>query len=295
VLTDLVQLRTFVTVAAEQHLTRAAERLSMSQSAASAHVRAIEERLGTQLFTRTNRNLELTHAGQMLAEKAKTLLREEAIFASFARELKGATEGRLGVGTSSGPGTRIGEVLSTLRKQHPLVTIDLLVRTSSGTRQALLSGEIDVGILLGGSNEASFTYHELARVPYRVAGPAAWADQIRAASWEDLAKLPWLTPNDSSAHASMLGRLFGDKGLRLNTVIRSDNAAVARTALIAGAGMMLIREDHALQGETEGVLALSPLARAEIPMSIAYQASRSTDPLIRAFLEAAGTVWPSLA
>ena len=88
-LIDLVQLRTFVAVAEEQHLTRAAERLHMSQSAASAHVRAIEERLGTQLFVRTNRSLELTHAGQLLARKAKALLNEEAVFTSFARELKG--------------------------------------------------------------------------------------------------------------------------------------------------------------------------------------------------------------
>ena len=46
---DLVQLRTFVAVAEEQRLTRAAERLYISQSAASAHVRFIEDRLGTQL------------------------------------------------------------------------------------------------------------------------------------------------------------------------------------------------------------------------------------------------------
>lgn len=49
-LVDLAQLRTFVAVAEEQHLTRAAERLHMSLSAASSHVRAIEELFETQLF-----------------------------------------------------------------------------------------------------------------------------------------------------------------------------------------------------------------------------------------------------
>src|SRR4030095_12878317 len=73
---DLVQLRTFVAVAEEQHLTRAAERLHMSQSAASAHVRAIEERLGTQLFVRTNRSLEPTRACELLLAKATTLLND---------------------------------------------------------------------------------------------------------------------------------------------------------------------------------------------------------------------------
>ena len=86
-LIDLVQLRTFVAVAEEQHLTRAAERLHVSQSAASAHVRAVEDNLGSQLFIRTNRRLELTRAGQLLLQKAKNLLNEEALFMSFAREL----------------------------------------------------------------------------------------------------------------------------------------------------------------------------------------------------------------
>ena len=89
---DLVQLRTIVAVAEEQHLTRAAERLFISQSAASAHVRALEDQLDTQLFVRTNRSLELTRAGQLLARKAKALLNEEAQFTSFARELRGNRE-----------------------------------------------------------------------------------------------------------------------------------------------------------------------------------------------------------
>ncbi len=87
-LTDLVQLRTFVAVAEEQHLTRAAERLFISQSAASAHVRAIEERLETQLFDRTPRGLALTQTGRLLVQKARTLLNEESLFSSFARELR---------------------------------------------------------------------------------------------------------------------------------------------------------------------------------------------------------------
>ena len=61
---DLVQLRTFVAVAEEQHLTRAADRLFISQSAASAHVRAVEESGDTKRFVRTSRSLELTQAGR---------------------------------------------------------------------------------------------------------------------------------------------------------------------------------------------------------------------------------------
>src|SRR5690349_15271632 len=112
-LVDLVQLRTFVAVAEEQHLTRAAERLHISQSAASAHVRSIEDSLDTQLFVRTNRSLELTRAGQIMLRRARTLLNGAAEFTSFAREIRGKVEGNLVVGASSEPSaSRIGEVVA---------------------------------------------------------------------------------------------------------------------------------------------------------------------------------------
>lgn len=293
-LIDLVQLRTFVAVAEEQHLTRAAERLHVSQSAASAHVRAVEEALDTQLFVRTNRSLELTRAGQLLLQKAKTLLNQEALFASFARELRGKFEGNLVIGSSSEPGSRIGEVVAALRARHPLVTVDLRARPSSGARQGLKSGELDVGVLLGRPVDAGFTYYALTTVQFRVAGPAAWKEQIESADWADLASLPWITPNGSSAYSTMLTELFGDRGLELNTVVRFDNAALGRSMLQAGVGMMLMREEHAVQGELEGTLAKSPIARTEFGLSIAHQSSRKDDPLIQAFVDAGAMAWPEM-
>jgi DNA-binding transcriptional LysR family regulator len=291
---DLVQLRTFVAVAEEQHLTRAAERLYISQSAASAHVRAIEERLGTQLFVRTNRSLELTRAGQLLVQRAKVLLNEEALFMSFARELRGKIEGKLVVGTTSDPGTRIGAMIATLRARHPLVNIDVIARPSSGTRQGLKSGELDVGVLIGRPIDADFTYYELTNVQYRVAGPAAWRETIDAADWSELASLPWITPNASPAYSAMQAKLFGEKGLELNVVVRCDNPALGRAVLQAGAGMMLVREEYALQGESEGHLAISPIVRTEFVLSVAHQTSRKDDPLVRAFVEAAKVSWPEM-
>ena len=86
---DLVQLRTFVAVAEEQHLTRAAERIHISLSSASAHIRGVEDALGTQLFVRTKRSLVLTRAGELLFKRAKALLNEAALLQSFSMELRG--------------------------------------------------------------------------------------------------------------------------------------------------------------------------------------------------------------
>jgi len=293
-LTDLIQLRTFVTVAEEHHLTRAAERLHISQSAASAHVRALEESLGSQLFVRTNRSLELTRIGQLMLERAKVLLSEEAFFASFARELRGKIEGNLAVSASSEPGTRVGEIVHELRLRHPLVTVDMSTRPSFGARQALKSGELDVGIFLGHPGDTGFTCHELTSLNFRVAGPAAWRDKILNADWADLARLPWITPSASSAYTAMLEQLFAKKSLELNSVIRFENAALGRSALEAGAGMMLLRAEYAEQGEREGRLAVSPLAHAQFALSIVHLSSRARDPLVNAFVEAGSVVWPGI-
>jgi DNA-binding transcriptional LysR family regulator len=175
------------------------------------------------------------------------------------------------------------------------VTIDLRARPSFGARQGLRSGELDICVLLGGPVDAGFTYYEMTKVQFRVAGPSEWRDRIASADWSELAELPWIAPSSSSsAYSGMLEDLFGQRGLELNAVVRFDNAALGRAMLHAGVGLMLLREEHALQGEREGTLALSPLVQAEYSMSIAHQASRKEDPLIKAFVDAAAEVWPEL-
>ncbi len=295
-LIDLVQLRTFVAVAEEQHLTRAAERLYISQSGASAHIRAIEENLNVLLFERTNRSLELTQAGHVLLRQAKKLLGEEAEFVSVAREMRGKVEGDIIVGASSDPaGSRIGEVVHTLRARHPLVTVDLRAQTSTGTRQALNTGELDIGMLLARPADIGFTYYQLATVRFRAAGPAAWKEKIEAADWAELAALPWITASRRSlAYSTMSTELFSDRGLEPNTVVRFDNSSLGRQLAIQGVGMVLMREEHALQGEREGALALSPIACAEFPLLVAHLSKRSSDPLIQAFVAAASEAWPDM-
>lgn len=111
----------------------------------------------------------------------------------------------------------------------------------------------------------------------------------------ELASLPWVTPAASSmVYATLRSQLFDDKGLELNSVIQFDNATLGREMLYAGAGMMLVREEYAIQGQKEGLLAISNLATAERSLFMVHLASRKNDPLIRGFIDAAYSVWPEM-
>jgi DNA-binding transcriptional LysR family regulator len=295
-LIDLVQLRTFVAVAEERHMTRAAERLHLSRSAASTHIRAVEQRLGTDLFVRTNRSLELTHAGAMMLREAQKLLHQAAQFGSYARALRGKVDGNLVVGANSDPLTsRIGQVIAALRGQHPLLSVDLRARHSAGALQGLRNGELDVALLTHRPTDPSFAWYALTTIRFFMVGPAAWKERIERADWAELAGMPWTTSSDDSlTYSAWLNRQFADRGLKLNTVVRFDSGALARALPPAGVSMMLLREEHALQGQRDGTLAISPLATAEFPVLLAHLTSRGHDPLISAFLEAVGTVWPDM-
>jgi len=295
-LIDLAQLRTFVGVAEEEHLTRAAERLHMSQSAASAHVRAIEENLDIELFIRTNRSLKLTSAGELLLKRARDLLNEANEFQSFARELRGKMEGQLVASSSSDPSiSRVAEIVATMHLRHPLVQIDLRARQSAGTRQELKTGELDVGVILGPSRDPSLIHYELTQIKFRIVGPVEWKEQIQNADWTALAAMPWITPMDSSkAYSDMIAGMFETRGLKPNTVVRFDNSALARSMLLSGMGLMLMREEHALEDESNGILTIAPLGITQLPLFIAHQVYRKKDPLIVAFMEAAEHIWPGI-
>lgn len=263
----------------------------MSLSAASAHIRTIEERLDIQLFVRTNRNLVLTHSGQLVLQRAKRLLAEAAQFTSFARECRGKMEGTLAISLGSEPVTRIGEIVAMLKEIQPLIVVSLFGRATLSSRQGLNTGELDAAFLLGGGAEVGLTRHELATLRFRIAGPIRLKEQIESADWAGLAALPWISPIGSTAYTEMLDRLFKDRGLELNSVACFDTAVLGRTMLQAGVGLMLMREESALEGAEEGALAISPIARTEFHLYLAHLTSRSNDPLIEAFVHATRTVW----
>lgn len=291
---DLVQLRTFVAAAEEQNLTRAAERLHLSVSAASAHIRAIEQSLGLTLFIRANRNLELSSQGMALLKNARGLLNDASAFTSYARAISGEVCGRVAISSTADPAdSRMGAITAVLASSHPLISMDVHVRHTMGTREGLKTGELDVGIAIGKAIDPAFQYFVLTTFRYRVVGPAHWKDRIENADWVQLAALPWIAFTDKSmAYSHMLDRMFASRGLENNVVARTDNHMLARAMAQAGVGLSLIQEERALDGEKAGLLCVSPIAVAEHDMVAAHILSRNEDPMIQAVVKAIRTVWP---
>jgi DNA-binding transcriptional LysR family regulator len=91
---DMRQLKYFLTIAKEGQVTRAAKLLNMEQPPLSRQLKLMEEELGVKLFDRNGKGLKLTDSGELLKQKAESLLLQ---FDESIREVKGMEEGVRGV------------------------------------------------------------------------------------------------------------------------------------------------------------------------------------------------------
>lgn len=289
---DLTQLRTFVAVAQEGHLTRAAERLHISQPAASTHIRALEAYLRIQLFARTNRGLELTPAGRRLAENAERVLSSAVELESLARELRGGVAGRLYLGTNADPTlSRLGPLILWLRERHSLLELNVQMRSSLATKQGVRAGELDAGFLLASEFEKGVTGLVLMRLEYRIAGPRAWADRIDGADWKKLAAMPWVVTAPGTSNHEMREALFRSHGLDVNATIEANNDLLLRSLIADAVGIGLVRQDVAEEGARNGVYALSPLGSGHTDLRFVYADAREADPMIQAVVQGIREIW----
>jgi DNA-binding transcriptional LysR family regulator len=145
---ELRLVRYWVAVAEEANITRAAERLHISQPALSAAIKQLEQQLGVALLDRSGRVVEVTDAGRVLLEQGRELLGVADRVFDAVRARDSAAVGRLRIGMS--PTARYGpgpELLAALAREAPA----LMVYTSEDTTGALLrdvaGGRLDLAVV----------------------------------------------------------------------------------------------------------------------------------------------------
>lgn len=144
---NLTRLRYFVAVAEELHFGRAAERLHMAQPPLSQQIRLLERDLGSELFARTTRRVELTSAGRTLYPEAQRLLRDADTVGRLMAEHRSGNAGVLRVGfVDSSSYAVMPRFLRSYRERWPGVNFELRAMSSEAQRVALPAGEIDLGI-----------------------------------------------------------------------------------------------------------------------------------------------------
>ncbi len=293
---DINHLRAFVTVAREGNLTRAAERLFVTQPALSLQVKKLQEALDLTLFERTSRGMRLTEAGQRLLPAAERALGGVAEFRAAAAGLKDTVSGKLRLGTIVDPEfLRLGAFLSALAERHPTLSFELTHGMSGTVSRRVEQGALDVAYTLGppGFPDLAGRFHvvELTRFTYRVVAPPGWAGQVRGKGWRELAALPWIETPPDSVHHRLLSSVFAAAGVRPHVVARVDLEPSMLDLVRSGVALALSRDSLALRAaHAEGVVIADGVS-VEAELGLICRADRRTEPPIEAAMTAVAAVW----
>jgi DNA-binding transcriptional LysR family regulator len=144
---DLRLIRYFVTVAEERNITRAAERLHISQPSLSAAIQQLERQLGVELVARVGRRIEITPAGELLRERGRDLLEHAETIVEDVRERHHAGAGRLTLGVS--PTARFGiarRLLVACTTEVPAVMLYTTEDTTGALLRDVARGRLDLAI-----------------------------------------------------------------------------------------------------------------------------------------------------
>jgi DNA-binding transcriptional LysR family regulator len=239
---ELTPLRYFRAIAAAGHMTRAARELGVTQPALSAMLRKLETELGAELFHRTGRGVELTDAGRLFLAFAEESLRAADSGRKAVRELIGLERGLIRVG---GGATAIAyllpPVISAVRRAHPGLRFYIREAGSVAVTQAVLTGELDLGIVTLPVNPgdagrlvqgAAFEDELRLIVPpsHRLAGRKGFA-------WKELAGEAFVGFEAGSAVREVIDSAARAAGVMLEVVMELRSIGSIQSMVRAGVGI----------------------------------------------------------
>lgn len=235
----LEQLRIFVAVAERQHLTRAAAALSLTPSAVSASIKALEERYGATLFHRVGRRIETSEEGRIFLEEARRTLASARAAETTLAELGELRRGALALHASQTIASYwLPSFLVRFRERYPAIGLELEVGNTQGVAQAVLQGLADLGFVEDAIDVPQLSAAAVGqdRMVVVVAPGHPWADG-RALAPSDLREAQWILRETGSgtrsAFEAALARL-GIPAASLRVALSLPSNEAVRSAVMAG-------------------------------------------------------------
>lgn len=237
------QLEYFRAVAAREHVTRAAEDLSVSQSAVSRAIANLEEELGVTLFDRRGRAVVLNRYGKLFLRRVQRAHEE---IDEGRRELADATGSQRGIvalGFLHSLGVElVPRLIREFRVTHPDVRFQLIQNSGEFVMEHLHAGEVDLAISVPGLFErgsetwATLTNEELfATVPRD--HPLAAKTAIRL---EELRPYPFVMLKLNHTMRVIVEGLCRSAGFTPKIAFEGDDAETVRGLVAAGLGVTLL-------------------------------------------------------
>ncbi len=243
----LEQLRIFAAVAEQLHVTRAATKLRLTQSAASAAIAAIERRYATKLFLRVGRTIKLTDAGEVLLTAARVVLRDAADAERALEEMSGLKRGRIRIYASQTIANYwLPKRLLQFNSIYPQIALLLTIGNSAQVEKAMIEGEADLGLVEGDAGTSVLRPESIPgdQLVLVVGTQHPWFKR-RHLDPSELGATKWVLREPGSGTRQVFesaARAMGVDPATLDVVMEFPSNEAVRSAVEAGAGATVLSD-----------------------------------------------------
>ena len=266
------RLRVFREVVAQMSFRKAAELLHLSQPAVSQQIRALEEECGARLFDRDGNQIALTEAGRVLLGYAISAahLMEEA--RSALANLNHVVSGELRLGASTTIAQYIlPRVLGGFHRQYPKVHLSLISGNTERIVEAVISGQVAMGIIEGPAMRRGLRTEPLMRDRMvLIAGAKDSLNRQPGRAGESavlpisaLSTVPLLLRERGSGSRRVVERALKQAGVALKSLrvaMELDSTETMKRFVMAGLGISFLSGATAQEEVEAGILKSIPLA-----------------------------------
>lgn len=283
---ELRHLKYFIAVAETGSLTEAAEsRLHTSQPSLSRQIRDLEDHVGTPLFSRSARGVELTHAGKVFLEQSRLALAQVEAAVQAARKAGEPGKQRFSLGFLTGQEmTWLPEAMHILREELPHIEVTVFSDYSPDLAEAVARGKIDLAFLRAEPN-AGLEYRTVAEEPIVVLMPSdhrlTAQDAVRP---EQLVGEPFIAmAGRAVVLRSVIEQYLHASGVVIDVTQRVDNPAMVMSLVASTRGLSLI--PSYVENLMPWSVTSRPLA-GEVPMialAVGYRKNNAS-PILQLFL-----------
>jgi DNA-binding transcriptional LysR family regulator len=241
----LNQLKIFLAIAEVGNVTKAADLLGITQSAASASIASIENIYQVKLFERVGRSIILSEVGKRFLPEAQSAIASAKSASKYLRSLSEKTVGTLKIAASQTIANYwLPRKLALFHARHPEVALHLTMTNTSAVEKAVVNGKVDIGFVEAEvfSDELRFIKVDHDQIAL-VASVSRWASLGLSDNLNNISKLPWIVREKGSGTRKVLEDLMIQNKISwsdLDIVLELPSNESVREAVIAGVGVTLI-------------------------------------------------------
>lgn len=293
---ELYQLRSFVAVAEEQHLTRAAARLNISQPSVSTHIKALEEELGLKLFIRTPKGMVLSDDGKMIKLKAQSALEAAEAVRFQADDLNKRLSGSVRIGLNiNAQYLKSLELLESFYRGAHNIELHYRQCHSLEAHHEVKKGRLDAAFVFDLPQKADFSFTWLATFGVVAVGPYRWKSRLQNMETAKLSRFPWIWTDDRCPFNRIARRLFEPLQRLPEKAVVVDHDATIRKMVASCAGLGLMVEAEAYEAARQKEVVILGDRVADLDLSLIFLRRRSMEPLLNTVIQTICRLWSQSA